>query len=132
MALIPPFATVADLEAGWRPLTTVESTRANQLLMRASQVILDEDRNSILTSLTVITTTHIRIVCSMVARAIAVPVDQIPMTQVGQTAGPFSTQSTFSNPGADLYLTKAERRQLGFGRMTAGGSDMWTPPVEVV
>ena len=125
MALTPPFATVADLEAGWRTLSTDETARATELLSRASQTILDEDRREVLAALTTITTTHIRIVCNMVRRALAVPVDQIPMTQYGETRGPFSEQMTFSNPGGDLYLTKAERRQLGFGRMSAGGSDMW-------
>lgn len=125
MAMTPPFATVDDLAAGWRPLTADEMLRATTLLERASQVILDEDRRGVLDGLTAPTSTHVRIVCDMVKRVLSVGADVQGVTQTGQTVGPFSLQATYSNPSGDLYLTKAERRQLGFGRMSAGSSAMW-------
>ena len=127
MALTPPFATTNDLTARWRALTAGETTRAGTLLLDASQLILDEDTRGVLDNLTTPNTTLVRIVCKMVERAMAsTTVDQAPVTQESWGAGPFNQARTYANPSGDLYLTKAERRQLGFSRQRAGGSDMWT------
>jgi len=125
VALTTPFATAADLAAGWRPLSSGELARAATLLARASQMILDEDRRGVLASLTSPTPTLVRVTCDVVKRSMSVPVEAQAVTQLGITTGPFSEQRSFANPTGDLYLTKAERRQLGFGRAQAGGSDMW-------
>jgi hypothetical protein len=129
--LTPPFAVPSDLVDRWRPLTTDETTRAAVLLEDASQMILDEDSRHVLDALIAPTSTHIRIVCKMVERSMGTPVDSPSVTQMSQTMGPFTEQSTFANPTGDLYLTKAEKRQLGFSRMRAGGVDQWVPPVIV-
>lgn len=128
--LTPPFATTADLIARWRALSAAETTRATALLADASQMILDEDKRHILDALTTPTTTLVRIACKMVERALGTDVNAPPMTDFTQTAGPFSTGGTLAGTSGDLYLTKAERRQLRFSRQLAGGSDMWTPPTE--
>ena len=130
--LTPPFATPADLIARWRPLTADEIARAVMLLMDASQMILDEDKRRVLSALTVPTSTHARIVCKMVERAMGTPVDAPSVTQFSQTMGPFTEASTLAGPSGDLYLTKAERRQLGFSRQRAGSVAMWAEPVVVV
>lgn len=127
--LTPPFAIPSDLVARWRPLDAAETIRATTLLLDASQMILDEDTRGILTALTAPTLTHKRIVCKMVERSMGTPVDAPSVTQMSQTTGPFTQQSTFANPTGDLYLTKAERRQLGFSRQRAGGFDQWVVPV---
>lgn len=127
--LTPPFAVPTDLADRWRPLTTDEQTRATVLLGDASQMILDEDKRHVLDALTVPTSTHVRIVCKMVERAMGTAVDAPAVTQFSQTTGPFTETRTFAGPSGDIYLTKAERRQLGFSRQRAGGSDMWVPPV---
>lgn len=128
MALtVPPaFATTSDLEARWRPLTTDEATRANVLLQDASQQILDEDRYGVLADLTTPTLTLVKITCAMVMRAMASGIESgPPVTQDGWGAGPWNQQRTYANPTGDLYLTKAERKQLGFSRQRAAGVDMW-------
>lgn len=127
--LTPPFATIVDLAARWRPLTAPESTRATTLLLDASQLLLDEDARGILTALTVPTLTHKRIVCKIVERAMGTPVEEPSVTQQSQTMGTFTEQRTFANPTGDLYLTKAERRQLRFSRQRAGNVAMWAEPV---
>ena len=130
--LTPPFAITSDLEARWRPLTTAEFARATTLLLDASQMILDEDKRHVLDTLTDATSTHTRIVCKMVERAIGSDVEAPAVTQFSQTTGPFTEMRTFAGPSGDLYLTKAERRQLGFTRQRAGNVAMWDEPVEVV
>lgn len=125
MAPTPPFATTDDLEAGWRSLSAEELARATVLLTRASQLILDEDRNGILDDLTAPTDTMVRVTCEIVRRAMSTPVDQPLMTQVQSTTGPFTMGGTYANPGGDMFLSRAERRQLGFNRLSAGSVDLW-------
>ncbi|MGV8972908.1 MAG: Gp19/Gp15/Gp42 family protein [Rhodoglobus sp.] len=127
--LTPPFAAVSDLTARWRPLSTDEQTRATTLLLDASQMILDEDTRGILSALTVATATHMRIACKMVERAMGTPTDAPPVTQFSQTMGPFTNAGTLAGASGDLYLTKAERRQLGFTRQRASNVAMWAEPV---
>ena len=128
MALtVPPaFATTTQLQDRWRPLTEAETPRAEALLLDASQMILDEDRHGVLDALTEPSQTLISITCSMVIRAMASGIDAgPPATQTGWNAGPWGAQTTYANPTGDLYLTKSERRRLGFSRQRAGGVDMW-------
>lgn len=111
------FATVADLEAGWRTLTASEQNRAETLLGRASTILSsavdvvagDETQAELLMS----------ICCSMVQRAMSVG-DAFGVTQQTQTAGSFSHSTSYANPTGDLYLTKQERQLLGIGGRQAG------------
>lgn len=126
--LTPPFATSADLIARWRPLTPTEETRADALLEDASQMILDEDRRRVLADLTEVTPSLVRVVCKMVQRAMTAPVDAQPVSQLSQSMGPFAESATYVNPAGDMYLTKAERRQLGLRVARAGSAPMWVEP----
>lgn len=126
MALTVPFADANDLQDRWRPLSADEVARATVLLGDASQLILDEDRLDTLATLTdPASQTLVRIVCDVVKRAMQNPIDTAAVTSMQQTMGPFGLQATYSNPTGDLYLTKAERRALGFSTQRAGAVDMW-------
>lgn len=116
------YATVNDLEARWRPLSDAEKPRAEVLLDDAAALIdtacpsladriADGDESASRAALMVS--------CSIVKRAMISPVDQAPMSQYQQTAGPFSQSGTFANPSGDLYLTKADKRLLGCGQQVA-------------
>lgn len=127
----PAFATVADLVNRWRPLTPAEEATATVLLLDASQQILDEDDRGVLDDLTAATQTLLSITCAMVKRAMASGIDQgPPVTQDGWNAGPWGAQKTYANPTGDLYLTKSERRRLGFSKQRAGAVDMWAGAYE--
>jgi len=131
MALTPPFATSADLDD--KPISDEVRTRAAALLTDASQVILDEDERGILDDLTVVTPTIKRITIAVAIRAAlsgAGVGPSAPATQHGWGAGSFNEQTTFANPTGDLYLTKAERRQLGFLKQRSGAVDMWAGAYE--
>lgn len=119
-----PFATVADLEARWRPLTPTETTTATALLDDASAMIRAEapgidqrvDDGQLDPAV------PLMVVCRMVKRAMHTSGDGV--TQQQQTAGPFSQMLSFSNPQGDMYLTKADRRMLGIGRQRAFSIDL--------
>lgn len=133
MALtVPPaFATVDQLEARWRPLSDAEKTRGGELLLDASQMILDEDTRGVLDDLTAPTQTLVSVACSMVIRAMAAGIDAgPPVTQYSYGSGPVNESRTYANPTGDLYLTKSERRRLGFSRQRAGAVDMWAGAYE--
>ena len=108
------YATVADVEARWRPLSPDEATRADALLEDASQILRDEfditaehevEKASTLT----------RIVASMVIRAMTGGLDLAGVETITAGTGPFSESRKFTNPNAALYLTRQERKQLGLG-----------------
>lgn len=130
MALTPPFATEQDLPDTLSPEV---KARAAAQLGNASQLILDEDTRGVLDSLESVTPTLKRITIAVAIRA-ALPGagvgDGAPLTQTGWGAGSFNETKTFANPMGDLYLTKAERRQLRFNTQRAGSVDMWAGAYE--
>ena len=115
------FATVADLEKYWRPLTTEEQTRAEFLIEIASsrlrieaqkagiaindRVMYDEDYAQAVEL----------VVMDAVKRAIATPIDTPPVDNFSQSAGPYSENYRFTNPSGDLWFKKAELRSIGIG-----------------
>lgn len=124
------YATVEELEARWRTLTTAEKARAGTLLDDAavrldvtcapSDPVTDQEAAA-----------RKIVSCEMVKRAMASPggIDNVGVTQYSETTGPFTDQRTFANPTGDLYLTKADKALLGCGRQVAftvsmiGGTD---------
>lgn len=108
------YATVEDLEAGWRPLTESEQDVATTLLDRAAVYIdsfvtvdfSDEHQAAVLKAVS----------CSMVQRAmIATESGAFGVTQQTISADIYSQTQSFSNPTGDLYFTKDEKRMLGIG-----------------
>jgi hypothetical protein len=66
----------------------------------------------------------------MVRRAMDAPDDAgFGIATVQETTGPFSRSFNYANPTGDLYLTKAERRMLGGGRLVAGSIDPHPRPL---
>lgn len=116
------YATVAELEARWRTLSTDEQARATVLLADAAVRIdaecppdavppSDADARKIVS-------------CEMVKRAMAVGMDGVGVTSVQQGAGPYQETRQFSNPTGDMYLTKADKRLL-----KCGGAQAFTVPM---
>lgn len=118
----PVFATAADLEARWRPLTQAETATADVLLADASQLVLDECPDAASKP----PRTLERVVCAIVKRAMSAPGGEA-LVSLQQGAGPFQQTRQFANPTGDLYLTKAERRALGCGRQRAFEIDLLPP-----
>jgi hypothetical protein len=112
------FATVADLEARWRPLTTEEESRASVLLDDAAVYLsalvtvdpTDEEQAAVLKTVS----------CSMVQRVMSADVDTYGLSQTSMTAGSYTQSMTFANPSGDFYLTGFEKVMLGISGSRIG------------
>jgi hypothetical protein len=131
------YATVPDLVARWRDLTSEEETQAATALHDAS-VQLRRDVPDLVSRIATeqaarvtvlaaggddpgadLAETAKQVVCAMVRRAMDVDDGDAGVTAVQEAHGPFSRSRTFANPMGDLYTTKAERRRLGAGGQQA-------------
>lgn len=106
------YATVDDVENGFKTLDTDQKTRAAALLEEAS-IIIDAYNSGASTDAKKV------VACRMVRRAIQDEDNTIfPMgsTQGSMTAGSYSQSWTMTNGSAgELYLSKLEKKLLGFG-----------------
>ena len=112
------FATVDDLEARWRPLTSAEQDRAEVLLDDAAVylstfVTVDDSDQAQADVLKVVS-------CSMVQRVMSSDVDTFGVSQASMTAGSYTQSMTFANPTGDFYLTAMEKRLLGIASSKLG------------
>jgi hypothetical protein len=119
------FATVADLEAAWKPLTLDEKARAEVLLLQASNYLRQIAYNNqkdiddlILADSTGVYGANVKmVVTSSVQRSIASPVDMMPdASQWSQSASPYSESMSFTgNVSSTLYFKDKELKLLGIG-----------------
>lgn len=122
------FATVADLEAAWKPLTADEEARAEVLLLQASNYLRqiainngrDIDDNIIADPSGVYGANVKMVVTSAVQRSIASPVDMMPdASQWSQSASPYSESMSFAgNVSSTLYFKDKELKLLGLGSVS--------------
>ena len=122
------FATVADLEAAWKPLTADEAARAEVLLLQASnylrQIAMNNGRDiddNIIADPTGVYGANVKmVVTSAVQRSIASPVDMMPdASQWSQSASPYSESMSFmGNVSSTLYFKDKELKLLGLGSVS--------------
>lgn len=122
------FATVADLEAAWKPLTADEEARAEVLLLQASnylrQIAINNGRDiddNIIADPTGVYGANVKmVVTSAVQRSIASPVDMVPdASQWSQSASPYSESMSFmGNVSSTLYFKDKELKLLGLGSVS--------------
>jgi hypothetical protein len=121
---LEPFATVADLEKRWHPLTPLDQERATVLLEDASIRLVELCRQAgidVSESGDRFLALARTVVCDMVKRVMAAPVDMPALTSLQTGAGPYQEMQSFANPSGDMYLTAAEKKLLGIGpRMRIG------------
>lgn len=113
------FATVADLEARWRDLTTDEEAQAAVLLDDATaylQALVEVDTEDETQA------ANLKMVCcNMVKRAMtSAASDAFGVTDATATMGPFTQRVAYANPSGDMYVLKSERILLGIGAATFG------------
>lgn len=127
------FASVSDLEAGWRTLTPAEATHADAQLDKASRMIraLAKGIDARIAADLIDPDLVADIVCTMVKREMTAPSDLENVSATNQQAGPFGQTLSFANPSGGLYLSKAEKKLLGIGGQQAFTIDP-TPPVDPV
>lgn len=103
------YATVEDLEARWRTLDSDERAVAEALLADAAAYIDAWGTPSSAQAALVVS-------CNMVKRSMAAAgTDAFGVGQASMTAGSYQQQWTYANPSGDMYITKAEKKLLGFG-----------------
>lgn len=113
------YATVEELVARWRTLSEEESARAGVLLEDAA-VRLDAVRPPSVPPTEQELAARRIVSCEMVKRAMASGSGGgVGVTSVQQGAGPYQETVQFANPTGDLYLTKADRRLLGWDSQEA-------------
>ncbi|MBO7670896.1 MAG: hypothetical protein J6S60_09940 [Oscillospiraceae bacterium] len=123
------YATVADLVALWRPLTTAEREMAAQLIPMVSaeirakakqygkdfdELIAGDDTGDL--------TQVVRSVCCDVVRRYMcdVSADGPSLTQMSQGAGGYTVSGSFLVPGGGLFLKRSELDRLGLRRQRIG------------
>lgn len=112
------YATVSDLEARWRTLTSDEQAVALTLLDDAAVMIDSMGTPSSSDAALIVS-------CDMVRRSMSMSqADTYGLSQASMTAGPYAQQWTYSNPTGEMYLTRTERKMLGF----LGGSIGFSRP----
>lgn len=122
---LTPFATVDQLQAFWKTLSSDDQSRATLLLELASNRLrliaedLDIDMDNKVANSEAYSTTARWVVMEAVKRAMLTPTDQPPVEQWQQTAGPYSENYKYTNPSGDLWFKKSELNSLGlYGRQT--------------
>ena len=127
------YATVEDVEAGWRTLTADELLAAAQGIEDAS-VILE----TLLTRRGIDPTTVDQDVARIVTRnmvrrslpdpeSVATVPDGVKTQQIGVDI--FQRTLTFASPTGEVYLTKLEKTMLGLNAQRAATIPMFAEPV---
>jgi len=125
------FATVDDLTKLWRPLTNEEQRRAQALLEVVSNSLryeadkVGKDLDEMIADNTNLAAVARSVTVDVVARTLMTSTDQEPMTQMSQTAGPFSASGTFLVPGGGLFIKRSELARLGLRRAKYGVMDIY-------
>lgn len=113
------FATVEELQAYWKPLTETEQDRATLMLDMASDRLrlmgenIGINLDDKVAASEPYATTIRWVVMEATKRAMNTPVDQPPVDEFSQTAGPYSENYKYSNPSGDLWFKKSELSSLG-------------------
>lgn len=128
------YATVDDMTALWRPMTSEEQEKAQELLTTISSelrvkarfagkdldvmIVQDPDLAEVARSVTV----------DVAARALMTSTNSEPMTQMSQTALGYTVQGTYLVPGGGLFIKKSELARLGLRRQRYGVMEVYDDP----
>lgn len=116
------FATAADLEARWQPLTAEEKSKATALLADASDLMRTEAGDLAGVS----AATLKRVACAIVKRAMVKDRADGAVSH-SQTVGSVSESFTYAQNSGNLggmWLTDEDKRALGIGRQWTFSADL--------
>lgn len=120
------FATIADIESLFRPLSADEEERATALLPIVSDSLRYEAEkvNKDLDKMVAESTGYANVVKSVtvdvVARTLMTSTNSEPMTQYSQSAMGYSVSGSYLVPGGGLFIKKSELARLGLRRQRMG------------
>lgn len=126
------FATVDNVAAyTGKTYTADEQTRIAGLLadasdyIRAKAVVMGKDIDSMVEKQPTLSAVAKMVVINMVVRVLDASDSSSLFIQESQTAGSYTWSGTYANPGAKLYLSNAELKDLGLLRQSAGFTEMY-------
>lgn len=131
MAEREPFATIEDVRALWRSMTTEEEDRAEALLPVVSDSLRQEafkvgkDLDEMLEAGKLLDTVVKSVTVDVVARTLMTATDGEPMIQFSQSALGYSASGTFLVPGGGLFIKNAELKRLGLKRQQIGVMEIY-------
>lgn len=132
------FASAADLALLWRPLSGDEEERAAALLelvsdsLRAEAKKVGRDLDTMLAADPALAAVAKSVTVDVTARALMTSTDTEPMTQMTQTAGPYSISGSYLVPGGGLFIKKSELARLGLRRQRYGVLEVYGSSAEAV
>ena len=118
---LTPFATIADLQMGWRELEDQEATIAETLLVRATahvSALLSKHGVRVDASDEVQSTNIKSVVCNMVRRSMSAG-DVEGLSSMSQTIGSTTASVQWKNPDGAFYLSKNDKEILGISGKSA-------------
>ena len=116
------YATLQDVNTLWRPLTTDEATRAEELLhvisdsLRYEAEKVGKDLDDMIAESSALANVAKSVTVDVVARTLMTSTDQEPATQFSQSALGYSVSGTYLVPGGGLFIKKSELARLGLKR----------------
>lgn len=116
------YATIEDVAALWRPLTTDETTRVEALIpivcdsLRFEAEKVGKDLDQMIEDSTVLANVAKSVTVDVIARTLMTSTDQEPATQFSQSALGYSVSGTYLVPGGGLFIKKTELARLGLKR----------------
>ena len=125
------FATIEDIRTLWRALTPEEEERASALLQKVSSILRSEadkvgkDLDLMIQQKPYLADVAASVTVDVVARALATPTNQEPVSQFTESAMGYSYSGTYLVPGGGVFIKKAELARLGLKRQKMGGMKLW-------
>ena len=125
------FATIEDIRTLWRALTPEEEERASALLQKVSSILRSEadkvgkDLDLMIQQKPYLADVAASVTVDVVARALATPTNQEPVSQFTESAMGYSYSGTYLVPGGGVFIKTAELARLGLKRQKMGGMKLW-------
>ena len=125
------FATIEDIRTLWRALTPEEEERASALLQKVSSILRSEadkvgkDLDLMIQQKPYLADVATSVTVDVVARALATPTNQEPVSQFTGSAMGYSCSGTYLVPGGGVFIKKSELARLGLKRQKMGGMKLW-------
>lgn len=125
------FATTEDIRTLWRALTPEEEERASALLQKVSSILRSEadkvgkDLDLMIQQKPYLADVATSVTVDVVARALATPTNQEPVSQFTESAMGYSYSGTYLVPGGGVFIKNAELARLGLKRQKMGVMKLW-------
>ncbi|WP_281522478.1 phage Gp19/Gp15/Gp42 family protein [Mogibacterium timidum] len=125
------YATIEDIKALWKTLTTSEQERAEALLpivcdsLRHEANMVGKDLDKMIKNSPSLLNVTKSVTVDVVARTLMTSTDTEPMVQFSQSAMGYTTSGTFLVPGGGLFIKESELARLGLRRQSLGVIDIY-------